>query len=201
MDCNFTLAASGRYRAFALSTRPRSEFLTGGAICRHGPMPASLRAGDPVKTLRHHASRPASAPLVADDVVEFHAARVLLLLRIWGCVSSNHWANEAGKARFLRALSGLLQRCDRRARAIGTGAKRRDRGGHNSTPLWPLGQTLLPRPRFFGGAGARLRKKDGQVRSDLSHPVRKDRGAGAIEPTRLCGIVPADGISGRKAWE
>jgi hypothetical protein len=47
-------------------------------------MPASLRAGDPVKTLRHHASRPASAPLVADDVVEFHAARLLLLLGICG---------------------------------------------------------------------------------------------------------------------
>jgi hypothetical protein len=47
-------------------------------------MPASLRAGDPVRTLRHHASRPASAPLVADDVVEFHAARLVLLLGICG---------------------------------------------------------------------------------------------------------------------
>jgi hypothetical protein len=37
-----------------------------------------------MKTLRHHASRPASAPLVADDVIEFHGARLLLLLGICG---------------------------------------------------------------------------------------------------------------------
>lgn len=37
-----------------------------------------------MKTLRHHGSRPASRPLPADDVVEFHAGRLALLLSICG---------------------------------------------------------------------------------------------------------------------
>ncbi|WP_439370884.1 hypothetical protein [Bradyrhizobium sp. DASA03120] len=37
-----------------------------------------------MKTLRNLAGRPAAAPLVADDVLEFHAARLLLLLSTCG---------------------------------------------------------------------------------------------------------------------
>jgi hypothetical protein len=37
-----------------------------------------------MKTLRNLAGRPAAAPLVADDVLEFHAGRLLLLLNICG---------------------------------------------------------------------------------------------------------------------
>lgn len=37
-----------------------------------------------MKTLPHHASRPVSRPLPADDVVEFHAGRLALLLAICG---------------------------------------------------------------------------------------------------------------------
>jgi len=37
-----------------------------------------------MKTLRHHASRPASRPLLADDVLEFHAGRLVLLLAVCG---------------------------------------------------------------------------------------------------------------------
>jgi hypothetical protein len=41
-----------------------------------------------MKTLRHYASQPASIPLVADDVLEFHAGRIVLLLATCGGVSS-----------------------------------------------------------------------------------------------------------------
>jgi hypothetical protein len=37
-----------------------------------------------MKALRNHASRPAAAPLVADDVLEFHAGRLVLLIAICG---------------------------------------------------------------------------------------------------------------------
>jgi hypothetical protein len=37
-----------------------------------------------MKTLRNLAGRPAASPLVADDVLEFHAGRLLLLLSICG---------------------------------------------------------------------------------------------------------------------
>jgi hypothetical protein len=37
-----------------------------------------------MKTLRRHASRPAARPLLADEVVEFHAGRLVLLLSICG---------------------------------------------------------------------------------------------------------------------
>lgn len=37
-----------------------------------------------MKALRHHASRPAGRALLADDVVEFHAGRLVLLLLICG---------------------------------------------------------------------------------------------------------------------
>jgi len=37
-----------------------------------------------VRTLRNHAGRPVAAPLVADDVLEFHAGRLVLLLAICG---------------------------------------------------------------------------------------------------------------------
>jgi hypothetical protein len=37
-----------------------------------------------VKTLRNHAARPSAAPLVADDVLEFHAGRLVLLLATCG---------------------------------------------------------------------------------------------------------------------
>lgn len=37
-----------------------------------------------MKTLRNLAGRPAAAPLVADDVLEFHAGRLLLLLSVCG---------------------------------------------------------------------------------------------------------------------
>lgn len=37
-----------------------------------------------MKTLRRQASRPAARPLLADDVVEFHAGRLVLLLWICG---------------------------------------------------------------------------------------------------------------------
>jgi hypothetical protein len=37
-----------------------------------------------MKTLRNLAGRPAAVPLVADDVLEFHAGRLLLLLSICG---------------------------------------------------------------------------------------------------------------------
>jgi hypothetical protein len=41
-----------------------------------------------MKTLRNYASQPASIPLVADDVLEFHAGRIVLLLATCGGVSS-----------------------------------------------------------------------------------------------------------------
>jgi hypothetical protein len=37
-----------------------------------------------MKALRNHASRAVAAPLVADDVLEFHAGRLMLLLTICG---------------------------------------------------------------------------------------------------------------------
>lgn len=37
-----------------------------------------------MKSLRNHGGRPAGAPLVADEVLEFHAGRILLLLAICG---------------------------------------------------------------------------------------------------------------------
>jgi len=37
-----------------------------------------------MKTLQNHASRPASQPLLADDVLEFHAGRIVLLLSACG---------------------------------------------------------------------------------------------------------------------
>lgn len=47
-------------------------------------MPAPLSAGATVKALRNHAARPTGAPLVADDVLEFHAGRLVLLLSTCG---------------------------------------------------------------------------------------------------------------------
>jgi len=37
-----------------------------------------------MKSLRHQSVQPASVPLMADDILEFHAARVLLLIAICG---------------------------------------------------------------------------------------------------------------------
>lgn len=37
-----------------------------------------------MKSLRNHAARPTAAPLVADDVLEFHAGRLVLLLSTCG---------------------------------------------------------------------------------------------------------------------
>ena len=51
-----------------------------------------------MKTLRHHASRPAALPLLADDVLEFHAGRLLLLLQTCG---------TSGKIRGLTKMAKL----------------------------------------------------------------------------------------------
>jgi hypothetical protein len=37
-----------------------------------------------MKSLRNQSTQPASVPLIADDILEFHAARVLLLIAICG---------------------------------------------------------------------------------------------------------------------
>lgn len=50
-------------------------------------MPTPLPPGPPVKSLRNHAVRPSAAPLVADDVLEFHAGRLVLLLATCGGAS------------------------------------------------------------------------------------------------------------------
>lgn len=51
-----------------------------------------------MKALRHHASRPAALPLLADDVLEFHAGRLLLLLETCGV---------SGKVRGLTKMAKL----------------------------------------------------------------------------------------------
>lgn len=59
-----------------------------------------------MKALRRFASRPASRPLLADDVLEFHAARLVLLLAVCGGSTAKiKGLTKIGQARFLRSLS------------------------------------------------------------------------------------------------
>jgi hypothetical protein len=43
-----------------------------------------LQEGDGVKSVHNIGSQPASVPVVADEVLEFHAARLLMLLKLCG---------------------------------------------------------------------------------------------------------------------
>src|SRR5437870_4323073 len=55
----------------------RSELSTRVDVLDDRSMPASVSAGRPVmKSLKNLADRPAAAPLMADDILEFHAGRL-----------------------------------------------------------------------------------------------------------------------------
>jgi hypothetical protein len=65
-----------------------------------------------MKSLNRIGVFPASAPLAADDIVEFHAARLLLLLSLCGTAGHIDGLTKLAKLDFFCAISRFLCRCE-----------------------------------------------------------------------------------------
>jgi hypothetical protein len=53
-------------------------------VCDRRPLRTSIQEGDGMKSIRNLGRRAAGTPILADDILEFHAARLLMLLKFCG---------------------------------------------------------------------------------------------------------------------
>jgi hypothetical protein len=71
---------------------------------------APLHEGSLVKALRHLGDTPAGVRLLADDVLEFHAARILLLLRVCGTANRIDGLTKLAKLDFFVRYPKFFER-------------------------------------------------------------------------------------------
>src|SRR6188768_3489489 len=71
---------------------------------------ASIRGGGKMKALRRLGQTPAGARLLADEVLEFHAARLILLLRLCGTANRIDGLTKLAKLDFFVRYPKFFER-------------------------------------------------------------------------------------------
>ena len=124
-----------------------------------------------MKAYRDVALHPSSQPLLADDLVEFHLARIFLLLRLCGRSNRIAGLTKFAKLDFFVRYPDFFERARANAGSASATTPSTDARSQRgildgSSSLWAVGQALLST-----AVAARCHRsyQGGQIRSDLQY--------------------------------